>query len=304
MPERLRHEPVLHSREESEVMRLLSPKPGDMVLDATLGLGGHALGFLERIGSGGRLTGLDLDQENLSVARDRLSAFSKQIDVRHGNFRDLRDLPQFDIILADLGLSSPHLDDASRGFSFRTDAPLDLRFDRTRGRTAAEFLERASADEITRVFQQYGEFSGAHKLSHALKKGPRVSQTTRELKALAEEVFGYRAQALLPQIFQALRMRVNDEPGALADFLEEAPYKLNVGGRLGIISYHSLEDRAVKTAFRTLSQPVIDPATGRTLQNAAFTLLTKRPVRPSEREIKRNPRSRSALFRVLRRTAS
>lgn len=304
MPERLRHEPVLHNGEASEVMRLLNPQPGESVLDATIGLGGHALGFLERIGSRGSLIGLDLDQENLSVARDRLSAFSKKIDLRHGNFRDLRDLPQFDIIFADLGLSSPHLDDASRGFSFRTDAPLDLRFDRTRGRTAAEFIERASADEITRVFQQYGEFSGAHKLSHALKKGQRVPETTTELKTLAEGVFGYRAKALLPQIFQALRMRVNDEPGALADFLGEAPYKLNVGGRLGIISYHSLEDRAVKTGFRALSRPVMDPATGKMLQEAPFALLTKRPVRPSEREIERNPRSRSALFRVLRRTAS
>lgn len=270
------------------------------MLDVTIGLGGHAAALLEAVGAQGRLIGLDADERNLTIARERLAGQGRA-DLRHANFRDLptMDLPDVDVLFADLGLSSPHVDNPLRGFTFRFDAPLDLRYDPTRGETAAELVTRSTPEDLFQIFRTFGEFSGGARLGRALA-GSTIA-TTDDLKRVVEVTFGYRAKALLPQIFQALRIAVNDELGALDVLLDAGPKLLKPGGRMGVISYHSLEDRSVKRAFRALTMPPKDPVTGRILRCAHFSLLTRRPLVPSPEEIAANPRARSAKFRALHR---
>ncbi|MBI3331930.1 16S rRNA (cytosine(1402)-N(4))-methyltransferase RsmH [Candidatus Peregrinibacteria bacterium] len=303
------HRPVLHGTEgESPVLALLSPKPGETVLDVTVGLGGHAASLKKEIGPSGRLIVLDADQANLDHAKNVLEGIPGHTQYHHANFRSLADiaLPPCDIIFADLGVSSPHFDDPERGFSFRADGPLDLRFDRSKGRSAAAFLARAAPDAIAEVLRSYGELRGAGKLAHALSKKARTQESplrTTDVRSCVEELFGYKALSILPQVFQALRIAVNDEIGALQSLLHSAPKLLKPRGRFGVIAYHSLEDRAVKQAFRSLSTPEKDPEKGGILRESPFELLTKKPVTPSPVEIEANPRSRSARLRVLRRRA-
>lgn len=291
----MHHEPVLLT----EAMDLLAPAKGEAVLDCTVGLGGHASAFLGAIGESGRLTGLDADAENLRYAQTRLSA--PNVVLHHGNFRDLASLalPPQDVIFADLGLSSPHVDDASRGFTFRNDAPLDMRFNRDAGETAAEMLQRMDAEEISAILHDFGELRQTRRLAQALSAS--AAQTTGDVRTCTEAVFGFRAPRMLPQIFQALRIAVNDEIGALRALLETAPSLLAPGGRMGVISYHSLEDRMVKVAMRALATPVRSAETGAVTEPATYVLRTRKPVVPSEEEAKRNPRSRSAKFRILER---
>lgn len=272
------------------------------VLDVTLGLGGHAECLLEAMNGQGRYIGLDADERNLAVARERLKRFGAAADLRHANFRDLPslDLPPLDLLLADLGLSSPHIDDPERGFSFRFDGPLDMRFDAQAGEPASEKISEATEEELTNVLRTYGELPQARRLALTLKEAPPA--TTSALKAAVEKVCGWRAPRVLPQVFQALRIWVNDEMGALDILLENGPKLLQPGGRMAVISYHSLEDRPVKHAFRRLTTPERDPVTGKALGPAPFTLLTKKPVRPSPEEEAENPRSRSAVLRAIRRS--
>ena len=283
-----------------EVMQLLVPKAGETVLDVTVGLGGHAALFSTAIKSNGRLICLDADKENLDTA----SANVKNATLLHSNFRDLGtlDLPMCDVIFADLGLSSPHLDDPSRGFSFRHHAPLDLRFDRSSGITAAELIASIKEEELANIFKDYGEVKGSYKLARLLKQN--CPTTTQELSETAEKALGWQYKKILPQIFQALRIAVNNEMGALDSLLEIAPSLLSLGGRLGIISFHSLEDRAVKQAFKSLTTPEKDPITGQDLPGITFELLTKKPITPSDDEIRRNPRSRSAKLRCIKRIST
>ncbi len=291
-----RHQSVLFQ----EVLNLASVAPGETVCDCTLGLGGHAFAFAEAIGPEGTLIAFDADAENLESARERLSQSSATIDLRHTNFGSIaqQNLPQLDVLFADLGLSSPHLDEPERGFSFRADGPLDLRFDRTQGTTAAEWIGFTEERQIMNVLRKYGELKEAPKLSRFLHE--RKPQTTFELKDIVEEACGYRAKDRLPQVFQALRMAINDEEGSLLTLLEYGPKLLKPGGRLLIISFHSLEDRPVKQVFRKLCTGTIDETTGQTVQEAPFELLTKKPVIPREEEIEQNPRSRSAKLRAIR----
>ena len=296
------HVPVLRT----EVLSLLAPKPGDTVVDATLGLGGHAAAFLDAIGPVGRLIGVDADAENLALARKSLPA---GVELHHGNFRQLPDLVKapVDILFADLGLSSPHVDDASRGFTFRTSAFLDLRYDRGSGQTAAEFLLSSSEAEITRVLSEYGELPRSKTLArelHALFRSQvRHLQEwkTSDVVACVERVFGFQSKRVLPQVFQALRIAVNDEIGALRSLLTALPALLRPGGRSGIISYHSLEDREVKRALRSLCTVEKDPRTGQDLHAPQWSLLTRKGVTPSAEEIAANPRARSAVFRAIAR---
>ena len=206
-----RHLPVL----QTTVLEVLSPAEGEAVLDVTLGLGGHAREFLRAIGPTGNLIGLDADEENLRLANEALKEWGERVTTYHANFRELPELslPQVDILFADLGVSSPHLDDPGRGFTFRTDAPLDMRYDRSRGETAAELLARMSADDLTNVFRKFGELQQARRLGQLLAGASLRS--TGELKARVEEAYTFRANALLPQVFQALRIAVNDELHAL-----------------------------------------------------------------------------------------
>ncbi len=249
----------------------------------------------------GVLVGIDADEQNLSLAKKRLDSQGGTTEYIRANFRDVANLSlqPFDVIFADLGVSSPHFDDPERGFTFRFDSPLDMRYDRTAGLTAAQLIEQNSEKELEGIFREYGELSGARKLSQRLKAD--LPKTTAQAKECAEKCFGYRAPSLLPQVFQALRIAVNQEMQSLKTFLDAAITLLVPGGRLGVISYHSLEDRMVKQLFRALSTPEIDERTGAPLAPAPYVLLTKKPVVPSPEEMERNPRSRSAKFRVLQR---
>jgi 16S rRNA (cytosine1402-N4)-methyltransferase len=294
------HDPVLLSA----ALELLAPQSGETVLDVTIGLGGHAQEFLHAVGERGRFIGLDADAENLHAASARLGEQQKNVTLIHANFRDMGtlDLPPVDILFADLGVSSPHFDDPQRGFTFRSDAPLDLRYDRKSGLTGAECLRQWSAEQLADVLRSYGEVQGAYKLAQVIKSSGNV-ETTFTLKKCVEDVFGFRAPSRLPQIFQALRIAVNDELAALEVILTRGPDLLVPGGRMGVISYHSLEDRMVKRAFRARSQHTIDERTGAIVVQSIFEVMTRSPIRPDDAEVERNPRARSARFRVLRRRA-
>ena len=290
------HKPVL----EKEALRLLSPLAGQRVLDVTIGLGGHASSFLNAVGSEGQLVGLDADRDNLEQAQKNLSAYASQCVFHRANFRELSslNLGTFDIIFADLGVSSPHFDDPSRGFSFRQEGPLDMRLNRTSGETAAELVARISEQELADIFFEYGEIMKTRRLASAVKSGS--PKTTTELKTIAETVFGFRTPSVLPQIFQALRIAVNDEMAALKELLRIAPMLLNPGGRFGIIAFHSLEDRMVKHHFKTLCTSPINERTGAVVSDAPFELLTKKAIVPVPQEVAENPRARSAKFRAIR----
>ncbi|MBU0458676.1 16S rRNA (cytosine(1402)-N(4))-methyltransferase RsmH [Patescibacteria group bacterium] len=294
----MQHLSVLHN----EVLALLDPKAGESVLDVTLGLGGHSKSFLEKIGDSGHLTGIEADENNLKLAQERLKAFENQTELVHANFREieLMNLPIVDIIFADLGLSSPHLDDPDRGFTFRENAPLDMRFDRSNGITAAQLIKSLKEEELANIFWKFGELRTSRRLARAIKEKEQV-KTTLDLKECIEKSAGYKARDILPQVFQSLRIAVNDELGSLEVLLNIGPKLLKKGGRMGIISFHSLEDRMVKKAFRELSQPMIDDVTGAVTEEAPFEVITKRPVFPSEEEVEGNSRARSAKLRVIRR---
>jgi 16S rRNA (cytosine1402-N4)-methyltransferase len=281
----MRHIPVL----QSEVLEIFIPRKGETVIDVTLGLGGHAKAFLERIGSKGRLIGVEADEKNMRAVRLELGTKSN-VMLMHANFRNLPNLPPCDILFADLGLSSPHIDDPERGFTFRKDSPLDLRFDRSQGLPASKLLQTASEQELLRIFGEYGELENARALVREIDTNRPFERST-DLVNVAERAFGFRAMKLLPQIFQALRIAVNDEIGALEALLEYGPSFLKSGGRMGIISYHSLEDRLVKQRFRALCAGA----------SASYKLLTKKAVQPTLEEIDRNPRARSARFRAIAR---
>lgn len=280
-------------------------------MDATLGAGGHARALLEadpRI----RLLGLDRDPDAVELARNRLAVFGKRVEVVPANFGDLESAlegyPAPDGILADLGLSSMQLERAERGFSFRRDGPLDMRMSRY-GRTAADVVASASGEELSRIFFEYGEERMAVKIARAIleerSRGPIT--TTRQLSRLVAGVKGDRERIdPATRVFQALRIEVNEELQSLSRFLAFAVERLNAGGRLSIISYHSLEDRMVKESFRRESGVCLCP---RKLPvcvcgaRRALVVLTRRPIRPSVSEVAANPRSRSARLRAAEKVA-
>lgn len=297
------HTPVLLA----ETLNLLSAKAGDTVLDCTIGLGGHSEALLRVTAPDGSLVGLDADQKNIAVAVKRLEPFGARVHAIHANFSELPDcLPedhrQFDVILADLGLSSPHINTPERGFTFRADSDLDMRFDQTRGMTAAMFIASVDRIKLRDVFNVYGELPQAHRLTDALIARRTLHPVRRsgDVVEVAKDVYGYKANAYLPQIFQALRIAVNDEMSALEALLHQAPKLLKPCGRFAVISYHSLEDRMTKQAMRALATDLQDPITGAVSRKAAFELLTSKPVSPTDQEIQGNPRSRSARLRAIR----
>lgn len=224
----------------------------------------------------------------------------------HANFREIPDcLPEslctFDVILADLGLSSPHIDSPERGFSFRGEGDLDMRFDQTRGMTAAMFIASVDRVKLRDAFNEYGEIPSAHRLADALisRRTDNPVRTSADLVEVTKEVYGYKANDHLPQIFQALRIAVNDEMGALKTLLREAPPLLKPGGRFAVMSYHSLEDRLVKQAMKALATDEKDLVTGAVSTQSGYDVLTAKPVSPGEKEISLNPRSRSARLRAI-----
>lgn len=293
----LRHVPVLLR----ETINLLAPQPGETACDVTLGLGGHASALLEAIGSTGTLIGVDADEKNLAIARENLQPWQSQTQLVHANFRTLEDLklPPLDMLLADMGLSSLHVDDATRGFTFREDHPLDLRFDRSTGIPAAEWLRFIDARELIDLFRDNG-IERSRSLVERIITAPPT--TTGELRQCVEDIFTWRAKRVLPQVFQAIRIGVNDELGSLKELLRVGPTLLAPGGRFAVISYHSLEDRLVKHTFRMLTAGEKREDTGAIDVPAPFRLLTRHAVVPSEAELAENPRSRSGKLRAIQNT--
>lgn len=300
------HTPVLREG----VLDGLAPKPDGRYLDGTFGRGGHARAILERLGPDGRLLLMDRDPAAVAHAQDTFGS-DPRVAIRHANFSDLAQwqatVPGLDGVLLDLGVSSPQLDDAARGFSFQSDAPLDMRMDPTAGESAAEFLARAGESEIADVLFRYGEERMSRRIARAIvaRRAEAPLRTTRELAELVERVLGRRERNKHPatRTFQALRLQVNDELGSLERVLPAAAAVLKPGGRLAVISFHSLEDRIVKQfirgesaapARRGLPPPPVKPPPLRAVGKAR---------KPDAAEIARNPRARSAVLRIAERVA-
>ena len=294
-----------------EVVHFMAVREDSLILDATLGGGGHSEGLLER---GAMVVGVDQDEEALQAAQGRLSCFGDKFLTMQANFRDMGSIldetgVQFDGVVLNLGVSSWQLDSPERGFSFRFDAPLDLRMDRSGGSTAAEFLAEAGEAELADVFWKYGEERASRRIARALvtdrKKAPIL--TTFDLATLVERVVARRGRIHpATKVFQALRIYINDELGALEDALEWIPRHLKPGGRVAIISFHSLEDVLVKRWVRRLSREWIDrPEWPEPRRNPEYVFrdLFRKSLVPSREEIADNPRSRSARLRVAERRA-
>ena len=303
------HLPVLTAR----IVELLTTAAPGLLVDATVGLGGHA-GALLREDPGFFLVGLDRDPRALARAGQRLRVFGERVRLVEETFDHLPsvmedlDLEPPAAVLADLGCSSLQLDDAERGFSFSADGPLDMRMG-SEGETAAELLERVEWEELVTILRDYGEERRARAIARAIVKGREQSplRTTGELSRLVQKVVGNRERRIHPatRTFQALRIAVNDELGQLERFLEPAARALRPGGRIAVISFHSLEDRIVKHTFRRLAGRCTCPPglpVCRCDPQRVVTVVTRSAVRPDEDEVARNPRARSARLRVAERS--
>ena len=298
-----RHTTVL----AEETVRLLAPRSGEIYCDATVGGGGHAERILEASAPAGRLVGIDRDPDALAAARARLERFGDRVTLVHGAFGDARKIltglgmVPVDGFVVDLGVSSPQLDRAERGFSFQREGPLDMRMDPTRGESAAELMARLDVDELKRILRDYGEEKFAGRIARSIKEAGELATTT-ELAALIARAVPTRERHKDPatRTFQALRIAVNDELGQLEKFLEDFPSLLRTGGRIVVIAFHSLEDRLVKNRFRDLARHPGVPAdlvAKMGLTQPLLELLTKKPVEAGDEELARNPRARSAKLR-------
>jgi 16S rRNA (cytosine1402-N4)-methyltransferase len=302
---RTRHIPVL----VEEVMTLLRCEPGRTYVDATLGGGGHALEILRRTAPSGILIGLDWDGEAISEARKVLTSSGERVKIFRENFIHLPELlreikiEQVDGILLDLGLSSLQLEKEERGFSFRGEGPLDMRMDQRLDKTASYLANRLSADELKDILHKYGEERWAKRIAKAIvQERERGSiETTQRLRTITHHAiprrFHFRKIDPATKTFQAFRIKVNDELENLRKILETGWGLLRKGGRMCIISFHSLEDRMVKETFRKLEGRGADGSN----QEAVMRVLTKKPIIPSEEEQRKNPRSRSAKLRCAER---
>ncbi len=297
------HTPVL----AEEAAHWLAVRPGGTYVDATVGLGGHALFFLRRMGGAGRLIGLDRDAQALEVARERLKEFEQQVTLVHASFSSIDEvltrlgIGPADGVLADLGVSSMQLDSPARGFSFRASGPLDMRMDQSSpaarnlaGITASEIVNRSGERELADLLYRFGEEHDSRRIARAIVRARPIRDTGH----LATVVAGARKhggrQRLHPatKTFLALRIAVNREMEELEQFLSRTPATLSPGGRWAVLSYHSLEDRQVKQRFQQLAR------------EAAFRLLTKKVIQPTDAEIAANPRARSAKMRVAEKIAT
>ena len=298
----LRHIPVMLG----EAVEGLAVRAGGRYLDGTFGRGGHARAVLSRLGPDGRLLLMDRDPAAIATAQAEFAA-DPRVSIRHANFSSLADWDEtaagLDGVLLDLGVSSPQLDEAARGFSFMADAPLDMRMDPTQGESAADFLARADEREIADVLWIHGEERFSRKIARAIvqDRAERSLTRTGELAALIERVVGRREPGKHPatRSFQALRIQVNGELDSLKQGLESALERLNVGGRLSVISFHSLEDRAVKLFIRDHSGRVQGSRRGPPVAATPARLAAVGKAQfPSDAELAANPRARSAVLRV------
>jgi 16S rRNA (cytosine1402-N4)-methyltransferase len=303
------HVPVM----AREVLDLLKPKPGGIYVDATVGMGGHSLAILARIQPGGLLIGIDRDKESLEKAQARLKPFGESLRLFHDNYKNLPlilnnlAIRPVDGILADLGVSSYQLMSPERGFSFQSDAVLDMRMDRTQQWSAAELVNNSSETELANIIYRYGEERLSRRIAAVIVQEREKAPITRcsQLASIISRVFKVRGQhGIHPatKTFQALRIAVNEELQGLDEFLTEAFSFLNTGGRIAVIAFHSLEDRIVKKTFRKLAgQCICDapPELCRCPRQALGSLITSRPMTPGPGELAANPRARSARLRSI-----
>jgi 16S rRNA (cytosine1402-N4)-methyltransferase len=289
------HVPVM----VEEVREMLCAHGPHVVVDATMGTGGHAAALLAATPA--RLLGIDRDSAALEVARERLSAFGDRAIVRQGDFGEIARLTReagfdsADAILADLGMSSFALDDPERGFSFRFDAPLDMRMDRAQKLRAYDLVNEETESDLADILHHWGEERAARRIARAIVEARRRRplETTAELRAIVERVLGPRRRGGVhpaTRTFQALRIAVNREMESLSALLRDGPQLLGAHGRMAVIAYHSLEDRAVKERFRELAH-----ADG-------YGAVTRKVIKPQAAEVARNPRARSARLRCIERS--
>jgi len=289
-----------------EIMATLKPKPGEAVADCTLGYGGHARHFAQHLGSSGRIIGFDVDGAELEKTRERLQDIEADLTVFRKNYAGIASvlheekLTGFDIIFADIGVSSMQVDDPSRGISYKHKGPLDMRMDSRLKESAADLLQKLSAQEISEALDQFSDEPDHERIAAAIveqREQSPITQTSQlirlifKVKNLTPQAWKKQQQRKFNTLhpaarsFQALRILVNDELGALRQLLRIAPQCLNPGGRIGIISFHSGEDRLVKTSFKQ------GKASG------TYTAVTPQPLVPRRQEIMQNPRSSAAKFR-------
>ncbi len=294
------HSPVLLT----EVLEALQLTSGTTVIDATLGLGGHARCMLERIESSGRLFGFDWDERNRAIAAENLQEFP-QFTIIPASFAHMqtecskRGIEQVDAVMMDLGISSPHLDDAERGFSYRLDGPLDMRMDSAQPESAADLINFLTEQGLTDIFRKLGEEPFSRPLAQAIIEQRKQApfSTTSDLYDVIERVCYRNPKKTASRIFQALRIAVNHELDELESALPQAAQLLSSGGRLAIITFHSLEDRIVKNFFRDLERS----SKGKT---SSWRRINKKVIIPTDEEMTINPRSRSAKLRILERISN
>jgi 16S rRNA (cytosine1402-N4)-methyltransferase len=295
----------------AEVSDALRPKAGGRYADGTLGGGGHAEAILATSSPTGWLFGCDRDGDAVEAAKRRLARFAGRFEIRRGNFAELADWVgpgSCDGVLFDLGVSSPQLDVAERGFSFQQEGPLEMRMDSRQAATAADLVNNASAEELARIFWEFGGERDSRRFAKAIvhDRELRRFETTRQLAELIERISPRHGRKAHPatKVFQALRIAVNDEIGSLKRGLEAAMKILKPGGRLAVISFHSLEDRVVKDFGRAGARDYtfaggVDVPELREPRSPELKIVTRKAITPGDAELAENPRSRSAQLRVV-----
>lgn len=294
----------------AEVLEYLAPTKGKVIVDGTLGAGGHAEAIAARIAPEGRLIGLDRDPTAIAAARKRLGEVEAQVSYYRENFRDIQSvlgregLEEVDGVLLDLGLSSMQVDDPDRGFSFRQEGPLDMRMGPDASRSAGEIVNEDSEDELTRIIYRYGDERWARRIAHFIieARERRPIRTTQELLKVVEDAVPVSARRgrkhPARKTFQALRIAVNDELDDLREGIAESIECLAPSGRIVVLSYQSHEDRIVKRTFNSLAKGSDYPPGTPLFTEPVLKVLTRKPVTPSEEEMENNPRSRSAKLRA------
>ena len=283
------HVPVM----STETIKYLNPKSDGIYIDGTIGAGGHANQILSMLSPKGKLIGIDRDEEALKICEKRFSSFKNLVSLHHTSYDNIKKIldelgiQKVDGMLLDLGLSSLQLNSESRGFSFKKNGRIDMRFDKNQDTTAADLIKSLSENELADIIFQFGEERRSRRISKAIKQSPKLLPTNDIKEAIRKSTPPHHRNKTLARVFQAIRIAVNDEIDKLIQFLKVFINYLNIGGRLVIISYHSLEDRLVKKTFRSLKE------------EKKVILLTKKPLTPQKSEINENNKSRSAKFRAL-----
>ena len=283
------HIPVM----STEVLEYLNLQPNGAYIDGTIGAGGHATQILSKLSNKGKLIGIDRDAKALEICYERFRSSAHKISLHHSSYHNLpkiiqaNGLSKVSGILLDLGISSLQLDSKNRGFSYQTDSLIDMRFDQTKGETAVNIINRLSEKELADVIYNFGEERRSRKISSSIKKMKNLSSTMDLKEAIRKSTPPHQRNKTHSRVFQAIRIAVNGEIDRLMNFLKIFLDYLEIGGRLVIISYHSIEDRIVKHSFRQLKR------------ENKIQLLTKKPLTPSSYEINHNRRSRSAKIRAL-----